>query len=100
MVSSLDDRDNIVDHVVCLKAEFLRHTLLSNENGEFYTYGIYPYLNRSVCFFFMNPSRDESVETGNESVEARDESIEAAEKHNNHHIIHIILCSDDFCLYQ
>ena len=49
VASSLDDHDNIVDHVVCLKAEFLWHTVLSNENGEFYTYGIYPYLNRSVC---------------------------------------------------
>ena len=41
--------DNIVDYVVCLKAEFLWYTVLSNENGEFYTYDIYPYLNRSVC---------------------------------------------------
>ena len=41
--------DNIVDHhVVCLKAEFLWHTVLSNENDEFYTYDIYLYLNRSV----------------------------------------------------
>ena len=29
--------DNIVDHVVYLKAEFLWHTVPSNENGEFYT---------------------------------------------------------------
>ena len=41
--SSLDDRDNVVDHVVCLKAEFLWHTVLSNANGNFYTYGIYVY---------------------------------------------------------
>ena len=30
-------RDNVVDHVMCLKAEFLSHTVLSNENGELYT---------------------------------------------------------------
>ena len=53
--SSLADRDNVVDHVVCLKAEFLWHTVLSNENGEFYTYGIYPYLNRSVCLLTGSP---------------------------------------------
>ena len=41
--------DNVVDHVVCLKAQFLWHAVLSNANGEFYTYDIYPYLNRSVC---------------------------------------------------
>ena len=40
-VIQLDDRDNIVDHVVCLKAEFLWHTVLLNENDEFYTYGLY-----------------------------------------------------------
>ena len=49
MASSLGD--NIVDHAVCLKAEYLWHTVLSNENGEFYTYDIYSYLKRSVCFF-------------------------------------------------
>ena len=57
--SLLDDRDNIVDHVVCLKAEFLQHTVLSienAENGEFYTYGIYPYLNRSVCLLRGSPT--------------------------------------------
>ena len=48
--------DNIVDHVVCLKAEFLWHTFLSNENGEFYTYDIYPYLNRSVCLLMGSPT--------------------------------------------
>ena len=46
MASSLGD--NVVDHVVCLKVEFLSHTVLSNENGEFYTTIIYPYLNRYV----------------------------------------------------
>ena len=48
--------DNIVDHVVCLKAEFLWHTIISNENGEFYTYDIYPYLNRSVCLLIGSPT--------------------------------------------
>ena len=48
--------DNIVDHVVCLKAEFLWHTVLSNENSEFYTYDIYPYLNRSVCLLMGSPT--------------------------------------------
>ena len=48
--------DNIVDHAVCLKAEFLWHTVLSNENGEFYTYDIYPYLNRSVCLLMGSPT--------------------------------------------
>ena len=38
------------------KAEFLWHTVLSNENGEFYTYGIYPYLNRSVCLLMGSPT--------------------------------------------
>ena len=46
--------DNILDHVVCLKAEFLWHTVLS-ENGEFYTYDIDPFLNRSVCFLMGLP---------------------------------------------
>ena len=48
--------DNIVDHVVCLKAEFLWHTVFSKENGEFYTYDIYPYLNRSVCLLMGSPT--------------------------------------------
>ena len=48
--------DNVVDHVVCLKAEFLWHTGLSNENGEFYTYDIYPYLNRTVCLLIASPT--------------------------------------------
>ena len=54
--SSLDDRHNIVDHVVCFKAEFLLHTVISNEYGEFYTYGIYLYLNRSVCLLMGLPT--------------------------------------------
>ena len=56
VASSLDDRDYIVDHVVWLKVEFLWHTVLSSENGEFYTYGIYPYLNRSVCLLMGSPT--------------------------------------------
>ena len=98
--------DNIIDHVVCLKAEFMWHTVFSIENGEFYTYDIYPYLNRSVCLLMGSPTwwrfyllfkqefprvlmtwrtarariSNESVETGDESVETRDESIEAGEK--------------------
>ena len=43
-------------YVVCLIAEFLLHTVISNENGEFYTYGIYPYLNRSVCLLVGSPT--------------------------------------------
>ena len=38
------------------KAEFLWHTVLSNENGEFYTYDIYPYLNRSICLLMGSSS--------------------------------------------
>ena len=38
------------------KAEFLSHTVLLNENGEFYTYGIYPYLNRSVFLLMGSPT--------------------------------------------
>ena len=48
--------DNILNHVVCLKAEFLSHTVLSNENGEFYTYDIYLYLYRSVCLLMGSPT--------------------------------------------
>ena len=40
--------NNIVIHVVGLKAELLSHIALSNENAEFYTTMIYPCLNRSV----------------------------------------------------
>ena len=98
MASSLDDRDNIVDHVVCSKAEFLWHTVLSNEHDEFYTYGLYPHLIHILLTYVhldcrgegssnRNASRDESVEPGDESVEAGDESIEAGEKQNNHVII-------------
>ena len=54
MASSLGD--NIIDHVVCLKAGFLWHTVLSNENDEFYTYNIYPYLHRSVCLLMGSPT--------------------------------------------
>ena len=36
--------------------DILRHTVLSNENGEFYTYGIYPYLNMSVCLLMGSPT--------------------------------------------
>ena len=32
--------DNVIDHVVCLKAGFLSHTVLSSGNDEFYTYDI------------------------------------------------------------
>ena len=45
-----------VDHVVCLKVEFLSHTVLSNENGEFYTSMIYLYLNRLVCLLMGSPN--------------------------------------------
>ena len=48
--------DNVVDYVVCLKAEFLWLTVLSVENGEFFTYDIYPYLNRSVIFLMGSPT--------------------------------------------
>ena len=34
--------DNIVNLFMCLKAEFLWHTVLSNKNGEFCTYDMYP----------------------------------------------------------
>ena len=48
--------DNVVGHVVCLKSKFLWHNGLSNENGKFYTYYIYPYLNRSVCLLMGSPT--------------------------------------------
>ena len=41
---------------MCLKAEFLWYTVLSNENGEFYTYSMHPYLNRSVCLWMGWPT--------------------------------------------
>ena len=37
------------------KAEFLWHTVLSNKNGEFYTYSMYLHLNRSVCLLMDRP---------------------------------------------
>ena len=40
VASSLGD-SIVVDHVVCLKVEFLWHTVLSNAIGAFYTYDIY-----------------------------------------------------------
>ena len=54
VVSSLGN--NVVDHVVCLKVEFVLHTILSNEKGEFYTTMIYPYLNRLVCLLMGSPT--------------------------------------------
>ena len=48
--------DNAVDHVVCLKAEFQMLTVLSNENGKFYTIMIYPCFSRSVCFSMGSPT--------------------------------------------
>ena len=33
----LPDYNSVLDHVACLKAELLSRTVLSNENGEFYT---------------------------------------------------------------
>ena len=41
--------DNLLDHVVYLKAEFLSHAVLSNKNGQFDTIMINTFLNRSVC---------------------------------------------------
>ena len=37
------------------KAEFLWHTLLYKENGEFYTYNIYPYLTMLVFLLMGSP---------------------------------------------
>ena len=45
--------DNEVDHALYLKVEFQMHTVLSNENGEFYTTTIYPCFSRSVYVFSM-----------------------------------------------
>ena len=53
--------DNIVDHVVCLKAEFLCHTVLSNENGEFYTYDIYIRTWTGRYVFEWDRLRDEGL---------------------------------------
>ena len=55
-VSSASRGNNEVDHGVCLKAEFQRHTVLSNENGKFYTTMIYPCYSRSVCFSKESPA--------------------------------------------
>ena len=54
--SSASRGDNEVDHAVCLKAEFQMHTVLSNENGKFYTPIIYPCFSRSVCFSMGSPA--------------------------------------------
>ena len=48
--------DSVVDHGVCLKTEYLSHTILSNESGEFYTTVIYRFLNRSVCLSIGSPT--------------------------------------------
>ena len=48
--------DNVVDHVVCLKAEIQSHIVLSNENDEFYTIMIYPCLRRLVCLSMESPT--------------------------------------------
>ena len=45
-----------VDHAVCLKVEFQKHPVLSNENGEFYTTMRHPCLSRSVCFSMRLPA--------------------------------------------
>ena len=54
--SSASRGDNEVDHGVCLKVEFQMHTVLSNENGKFYTAMIYPCFSRSVCFSIGSPA--------------------------------------------
>ena len=54
--SSASRGDNEVDHAVCLKAEFQRHTALSNDNGKFYTTMIYPCFSRLVCFSMGSPA--------------------------------------------
>ena len=54
--SSASRGDNEVDHAVCLKAEFQMPTVLSNENGKFYTTMIYPCFNRSVYFSMGSPA--------------------------------------------
>ena len=45
-----------VDHVVCLKAEFQMHIVLSNENRKFYTSMIYLCFSRSVSFSMGSPA--------------------------------------------
>ena len=54
--SSASRGDNEVDHAMCLKIEFQTHTVLSNENGKFYTTMIYPCFSRSVCFSMGSPA--------------------------------------------
>ena len=54
--SSASRGDNEIDHVVCLKAEFQMHTVLSNENGKIYTTMIYPCFSRSVTFSMGSPA--------------------------------------------
>ena len=54
--SSASRGDNEVDHAVCLKVEFQMHTVLSNENGKFYTTMKYPCISRSVCFSMESPT--------------------------------------------
>ena len=54
--SSASRGDSEVEHAVCLKAEFKRRTVLSNENGKFYTTMTYPCYSRSVCFSMGSPA--------------------------------------------
>ena len=54
--SSASRGDNEVDHMVCLKAEFQKHTVISNENGKFYTAMIYPCDSILVCFSMGSPA--------------------------------------------
>ena len=54
--SSASRGDNEVDHELCLNAECQMHTVVSNENGKFYTIMIYPCFSRSVCFSMGSPA--------------------------------------------
>ena len=54
--SSASHGNNEVDHAVCLKAKFQMHTVLSNEDGKFYTTMIYPCCSRSVCYLMGSPA--------------------------------------------
>ena len=54
--SSASRGDNEVDHAVCLKVEFHMHTVLSNENGKFFTIMIYPCFSRLICFSMGSPA--------------------------------------------
>ena len=49
-------RQRVVNHAVCLQAEFQIHAVLSNENYKFYTTMIYPCFSRSVCFSMGSPA--------------------------------------------